>query len=80
MSVKGSECQVSKLVNSDTCPSPTTRRAGRGRERGRRRRHLPSGSNTAKICLSSAGLKASIARIRSAVSSSAASMPRLITQ
>ena len=24
MSVKGSECQVSELVNSDTCPRPTT--------------------------------------------------------
>jgi hypothetical protein len=24
MPVKGSECQVSKLVNSDTCPRPTT--------------------------------------------------------
>ena len=24
MSIKGSECQVSKLVNSDTCPRPTT--------------------------------------------------------
>ena len=25
MSVKGSECQVSELVNSDTCLRPTTR-------------------------------------------------------